>query len=60
MISKRDITKFAKRIIRNQRGLRDHQMIHPRREWAVGLRREFEGWKESWSVEMVVREWTIE
>lgn len=37
MISKRDITKFTKRIIRNQRGLQDHQMIHPRREWGVGL-----------------------
>lgn len=37
MISKKDITKIAKRIIRRQRGLRDHQMIHPRREWSVGL-----------------------
>jgi len=37
MISKNDITKLARRIIRRQKGLHDHQMIHPKREWLVGL-----------------------
>lgn len=37
MINKKDISKIAKRIIRRQKGLRDHQIIHPRREWAIGL-----------------------
>ncbi len=37
MISKKDITKLAKKIMRRQRGLRDHQIIHPQREWVVGL-----------------------
>ena len=37
MISKRDIAKIAKRVLKRQSGVRDHQIIHPRREWAVGL-----------------------
>ncbi len=37
MISKRDITKIAKRVLKRQSGLRDHQIIHPTREWFTGL-----------------------
>lgn len=37
MISKKDITKAAKKILRRQKGLRDHQIIHPQREWIIGL-----------------------
>lgn len=37
MISKRDITKIAKQILKRQKGLRDHQIIHPVREWFTGL-----------------------
>lgn len=37
MISKKDIAKIAKQILKRQRGLRDHQIIHPAREWFVGL-----------------------
>lgn len=37
MISKNDITKIAKKILRRQRGLRDHQIIHPQRDWFIGL-----------------------
>ena len=37
MISKKDITKIVKKIVRKQRGLQDHQIIHPQREWLLGL-----------------------
>jgi hypothetical protein len=37
MLSKQDIKKLIKRIVRQQQGLRDHQIIHPRRDWAIGL-----------------------
>jgi hypothetical protein len=37
MFSKDDITKIARKILKRQRGLRDHQMIHPVREWTIGL-----------------------
>lgn len=37
MMSKRDITKIVRRILRQQRGIHEHQLIHPRREWAIGL-----------------------
>jgi hypothetical protein len=32
-----DIKKMVKKILRRQKGLRDHQMIHPRREWMIGF-----------------------
>lgn len=34
---KNNITKIAKHILKRQRGLRDHQIIHPAREWFIGL-----------------------
>lgn len=37
MISKKDITRIIKKIARKKRGLRDHQIIHPQREWFLGL-----------------------
>ncbi len=37
MISKRDISKIAKKILKRQKGVRDHQIIHPQREWTLGL-----------------------
>lgn len=37
MITKNEIAKIAKQILKRQRGLRDHQIIHPTREWFVGL-----------------------
>ena len=37
MITKNDITRIAKHILKRQRGLRDHQIIHPVREWFIGL-----------------------
>ena len=37
MISKRDIAKIAKHVLKRHRGVRDHQIIHPMREWTVGL-----------------------
>lgn len=37
MLSKKEIKKLVKRILRRQQGLHDHQMIHPRREWLTGF-----------------------
>jgi len=37
MFSKKDIAKIARKVLKRQRGLRDHQMIHPAREWLFGL-----------------------
>lgn len=28
---------MAKRVLRRQRGLRDHQLIHPSRDWMIGF-----------------------
>lgn len=37
MTSKKEIKKLIKHVLRHQRGLRDHQIIHPRRDWMVGF-----------------------
>ena len=37
MISKKDIAKIAKRVFKHQRGVHDHQIIHPERDWFIGL-----------------------
>lgn len=37
MIHKKQLTQFAKNILRSQKGLQNHQLMHPGREWAVGL-----------------------
>ena len=37
MIHKKDILKIAKKVLRKQKGLRDHQLIHPAREWLIGI-----------------------
>jgi hypothetical protein len=37
MITKKEITKFAKNIIRSQKGLQNRQLMHPRREWMTGI-----------------------
>ena len=37
MIHKKEITQFAKRVLRSQKGLRNHQLMHPRREWLTGI-----------------------
>ncbi len=37
MIHKKQFTDIAKKIIRTQRGLQNHQLMHPGREWIIGL-----------------------
>lgn len=37
MISKKDILKIAKHIIRRDQGRVDRRLLHPTREWAVGV-----------------------
>jgi len=37
MINKKEILKIAKGILRKQKGIRDHQIIHPAREWWIGV-----------------------
>jgi len=37
MINKTIFTQMAKKVFRHQRGLRDPQIMHPEREWSVGL-----------------------
>ena len=37
MISKKDITKVVKNVVRRDRGVPDRRLMHPRREWSVGL-----------------------
>jgi hypothetical protein len=37
MIHKKEITQFSKRVLRSQKGLRNHQLMHPRREWLTGI-----------------------
>ena len=32
-----NITQIAKKILKHQKGLREHQIIHPGREWAIGI-----------------------
>lgn len=37
MINKKQINQFAKRIISTQQGLTNQQLMHPRREWVIGV-----------------------
>lgn len=37
MINKQEIKNIAKRILKFRRGVRDHQIIHPSRDWFIGL-----------------------
>ncbi|MEM9336716.1 MAG: hypothetical protein AAGA35_02585 [Patescibacteria group bacterium] len=37
MIEKKDIIKMARHVLKRARGRRDHQIMHPEREWLVGL-----------------------
>lgn len=37
MMNKKEITTFAKKIVRAQQGLKNHQLMHPRREWMIGV-----------------------
>ena len=37
MINKKQIEVMAKKIIRHQQGLQDPQIMHPEREWTLGL-----------------------
>jgi len=37
MMNKKEITKFAKEIIHSQKGLRNQQLMHPKREWLTGI-----------------------
>ena len=37
MMSRKDITKIAKRIIGANTGLQSPQLMHPRRDWVIGL-----------------------
>lgn len=37
MIHKPDIHAIAKKIMRHQRGVRDHHIIHPGRDWLIGI-----------------------
>jgi hypothetical protein len=37
MINRKDITNVAKRMLRHHRGLEDPQIIHPQRDWFIGI-----------------------
>jgi hypothetical protein len=37
MMNKKEITQFAKAIIHSQKGLQNQQLMHPKREWLVGV-----------------------
>lgn len=37
MMNKKEITQFAKKIIHSQKGLKNAQLIHPKREWLTGV-----------------------
>ncbi len=37
MINKKEITEVAKSMLRRHRGLADPQIIHPQREWFIGI-----------------------
>lgn len=37
MINRKEITSVAKRMLRQHRGLEDPQIIHPKREWLIGV-----------------------
>ena len=37
MLSKDEIRKLAKRVVRHQQGRRTHQIMHPERDWLIGV-----------------------
>ena len=37
MINKKQIAEMAQKILKQSRGLRDHKMMHPEREWLIGV-----------------------
>lgn len=37
MLNRKEITNAAKRMLRQHRGLEDPQIIHPQRDWFIGL-----------------------
>jgi hypothetical protein len=37
MMNKKEITKFAREILHSQKGLKNRQLMHPKREWATGI-----------------------
>lgn len=37
MINKKDVTKIFKKVIKRDHGVPDRQLMHPKREWSVGL-----------------------
>jgi len=37
MMNKKEITKFAKAVIHSQKGLKNKQLMHPKREWLIGV-----------------------
>jgi hypothetical protein len=37
MMNKKEIKRFAKNIIRSQKGVQNRQLMHPRREWMIGI-----------------------
>jgi hypothetical protein len=37
MMNRTEITQFAKKIIRSQKGLQNRQLMHPKREWLIGV-----------------------
>ena len=37
MIHKADINRIAKKVLRHRKGVRDHHLIHPAREWFIGI-----------------------
>jgi len=37
MIHKADINRLAKKVLRYRKGVRDHQIIHPVRDWFIGV-----------------------
>lgn len=37
MMNKKEITQFAKKIIHSQAGLANQQLMHPKREWLIGV-----------------------
>ncbi len=37
MINKKQIAEMAKHILKHSQGLRDHKIMHPERDWFIGL-----------------------
>lgn len=37
MMNRKTFSKITKRIMRSQKGIRDPKLVHPRREWVIGI-----------------------